>query len=143
MKTRILIAILGIIAIGCKGEETPPTTTTTTTTGGAEPATTGATAATGAFAEVAQVATANCMPCHNAQNKAGGLSLATYADMMKGGESGAVVVAGDPDNSLIIKVLHGPVTTPEVPRMPLKRDPLPEATIHKLADWIKAGAKEA
>jgi hypothetical protein len=133
---KLLIPLIGIIAIGCAsgGEETPTTTTTTAPPADTGPAT---------FAMVAQTASANCMPCHNAEKKAGGLSLASYADVVKGGESGPVVKAGDPDGSLLIKVLKGPVIDPEVPRMPLKRDPLSADQIQKIADWIKAGAKEA
>ena len=36
-----------------------------------------------------------------------GLNVTTYATLMKGGESGAVVVPGDPANSLIVKIQTG------------------------------------
>lgn len=138
----VSLMAIAMVASSCSGGEDTSATNTTTT--GAAPATTGTTGATAAnFAGVAQLATANCMPCHSAEKHAGGLNLTTYADVMKGGEHGAPVVAGDPDNSLIIKVLKGPVKEPEVPQMPMKRAPLAAEDIQKISDWIKAGAKEA
>jgi hypothetical protein len=45
-----------------------------------------------------------CTICHNTSTLTGGLDLSTYAGVMKGGQSGAVVVPGDSANSLIIKI---------------------------------------
>jgi hypothetical protein len=43
----------------------------------------------------------SCGSCHEADGL-GGLNLTTYDGVFAGGESGAVVQPGDPDNSLII-----------------------------------------
>ena len=132
------LAIATIVAVGCSGGEEAPKAD------GAAPPTTAATDANATgFAAVAQIASANCMPCHNEKSRAGGLALTSYADVMKGGEDGAVVKAGDPDNSLLVKVLHGATENPKVPQMPMKKPALAADQIAKIADWIKAGAKEA
>ena len=82
------------------------------------------------------------MPCHGAQRHKGGLSLADYAGVTKGGDDGPVVKAGDADNSLLIKVLNGPVDNPKLPKMPPGKSIAP-GDLQKISDWIKAGAKES
>src|SRR5436853_2598671 len=47
-----------------------------------------------------------CSSCHGEEKQRGGLNLATLADVMKGGEDGAVVVPGKSDESLMIKLLE-------------------------------------
>lgn len=148
---RILLPLAALMVVACNSGENAGTDAGTTTTGGTAANTTGATTnegtpATGnavGFTAVAELAGKNCMPCHSAEKHAGGLSLASYADVMKGGEHGAAVKPGDPDSSLLVKVLHGDVADPKVPHMPMKRDPLSTQDIQKISDWIKAGAKEA
>ena len=59
-----------------------------------------------------------------------GLNLSTYADAMKGGQSGAVIVPGDAANSLIVQKQQagghpGQLTAEE---------------IAQLIEWIDAGA---
>ena len=44
-----------------------------------------------------------CGTCHNAQSLSGGLSAWTYADLMKGGTHGAVIVPGDSAGSLLVQ----------------------------------------
>src|SRR6185503_6888996 len=41
----------------------------------------------------------NCAKCHNPDKKKGDLDLTTYSGVLKGGGSGQVVVAGNPDSS--------------------------------------------
>jgi len=67
---------------------------------------------------------------------ANGLSLSSYMSLMQGGNSGAVVIPGDPDNSIIIRRLEGNIQ----PQMPFGRSPLPQATIDLIRDWIAEGA---
>jgi nitrate/TMAO reductase-like tetraheme cytochrome c subunit/mono/diheme cytochrome c family protein len=47
--------------------------------------------------------TAKCGACHGAA-ASGGLNVTTYADLMKGGKEGALVVPGDSANSLLVKI---------------------------------------
>lgn len=44
-----------------------------------------------------------CSSCHNESKRKGGLSLATYAALMKGGEHGVVILAGQPDKSDLVR----------------------------------------
>src|SRR5262245_9062535 len=46
-----------------------------------------------------------CVSCHNQDKKKGGLILNNYTKLMEGGSSGASVKAGDPDGSLLYKVI--------------------------------------
>jgi cytochrome b subunit of formate dehydrogenase/mono/diheme cytochrome c family protein len=70
----------------------------------------------------------NCTACHGSM---GGLSLATYADAMKGGTNGAVIISGNPDGSLLVQKMQG--THPKV---------LSPADLAKVIAWIQAGAPE-
>ena len=44
-----------------------------------------------------------CTVCHGTQKREAGLDLRTKAGMLRGGESGPVVVAGRPDESLLVQ----------------------------------------
>jgi cytochrome b subunit of formate dehydrogenase len=72
-----------------------------------------------------------CTACHGAAAIAG-LNLSTYADALKGGNTGPVIVPGDATNSLIVQKQQagghpGQLTADE---------------IAKLIEWINAGAPE-
>lgn len=71
---------------------------------------------------------ANCTACHGA---AGGLSLKTYADAMKGGTNGPAIVPGDPNGSLLVQKMSG--SHPKV---------FNAADLAKIVAWIQAGAPE-
>ena len=75
----------------------------------------------------------DCTICHGG---AGGLSLTSYAGVTAGGSSGAVVVPGDPDNSLLVKRIEGTVP----PQMPLGGSPLTAPEIGRIRQWILEGA---
>lgn len=55
-----------------------------------------------------------CVRCHNEQRKSGGLSLVSFYDMMKGGDSGRVVLPGNREGSRLFRLTGGL----ELPRMP-------------------------
>jgi hypothetical protein len=78
----------------------------------------------------------SCLPCHGPQNKSAGLDLSTRDGMLHGGEHGPAVVPGDSKASLLYKL----VSHEAEPHMPYKGDRLPQETIDRIADWIKAGA---
>lgn len=82
---------------------------------------------------------ANCSgsQCHIG-GSANGLRLNNYSTLMQGGNSGAVVIPGNPDNSIIIRRLEGTIT----PQMPFGGSPLPQATIQLIRDWITEGAHD-
>lgn len=81
-----------------------------------------------------------CVACHSADKKRGGLVLNNYTLLMQGGSSGASVKAGDPDNSLLYKLMAHtaePIMPPKSAK-PAGNDPA-LAVIHK---WIANGAPE-
>src|SRR5688572_19072073 len=77
-----------------------------------------------------------CVSCHNGTEKKGGLSLASAKDIFAGGESGLILVAGKPGESLILDYITG-----DKPEMPKSGPPLTAAEVAAIRDWITAGAK--
>ena len=49
----------------------------------------------------------NCLECHSQDKRKGGLSLATYGDVLDGGKDGAVVRPGHAARSLIVARVKG------------------------------------
>ena len=90
--------------------------------------------------DVMPIFKASCLKCHKADKKKGKLDMSTYAALMKGGEGGAPVQAGDPDKSLLISMIFSadPKTPPDMPEEgpPLKKD-----QVDLISRWIKEGAK--
>jgi len=82
----------------------------------------------------------NCGKCHFDVNHKGGLSLQTKASTLKGGRDGAVIVPGDPANSLLVKLIRheGPADDPKP--MPPKSPKISDADIATIEQWVKAGA---
>src|SRR5579872_6481411 len=78
----------------------------------------------------------NCVKCHNAQLKRSGLDLTTHEALLRGGDTGPVVVPGDAKSS----VLYRRVSHMEQPAMPFGGQKLPDGAITQIADWINAGA---
>jgi mono/diheme cytochrome c family protein len=76
----------------------------------------------------------HCASCHANGKSKGGLSLASRDTMLKGGESGAVVMAGQPDKSLLVEAINykGDLKMPP-------KGKLSEAEIADLTDWVKRG----
>jgi cytochrome c553 len=75
----------------------------------------------------------SCVRCHGGERTSGGLNLTTYAALMNGGESGAVVIPGDAGASLL-------VTLSESGKMPKRGTKLTPEQIQILKDWVNAGA---
>lgn len=89
--------------------------------------------------KVRPILTKHCYACHSsaAKKAKGGLLLDSRAGLRKGGESGPAIVAGKPDESLLIKA----VRYQGEPRMPPKSR-LPAAVIADLETWVKMGAPD-
>jgi cytochrome c553 len=80
----------------------------------------------------------NCYECHSgdAKKAKGGLVLDTRAGLRKGGESGAAVVPGHPDDSLLIEaVRYDGLEMPPAGK-------LPDETIADLVKWVEMGAAD-
>ena len=82
----------------------------------------------------------NCNRCHGGMNRRGGLSMSTRMGMLRGGKHGPALIPGDPDGSLLVRLIRhqGPANDP-MP-MPNKGAKLPDSDIDTIARWVKAGA---
>ena len=87
-------------------------------------------------ANVRPILAANCYDCH-ADKQSGGLRVDSRQGLLTGGDSGPVIVPGDPDKSLLIQAVK---RLPDAPQMPAKRPKLSDKDIAVLVDWVKAGA---
>jgi cytochrome b subunit of formate dehydrogenase len=84
------------------------------------------------WADVGPVLSAKCGTCHSATVATSGLSLDTYADAMKGGQDGPVIVPGDSAGSVLMQVQsqggHPGQLTPQ--------------ELELVRTWIDSGAPE-
>ncbi len=76
-----------------------------------------------------------CTQCHGLE---GGLGLSSFQAVVTGGLSGAPVVAGDSDASLLVKRMEGTVS----PVMPPVGQPLSADQISVIRRWIDEGAHD-
>ena len=83
----------------------------------------------------AKLLEARCTECHNRKKFEGGLDLTTRAGLLRGGETGPSVIAGQPEKSL----LYQQVAHQKKPFMPHKREKLGPDDLRAIAEWIKAG----
>ena len=60
--------------------------------------------------------------------------LKSYADMMKGGQDGAVINPGDAANSMLVQSIAAG-------KMPKRGTKLPQAQIDTISAWVAAGAQ--
>ena len=82
-----------------------------------------------------------CVSCHGPEKQKGQLRLDSLANLRHGGENGAVLVPGRPDESPMIRRLLLPVEDDD--HMPPDGKPQPTAAeIALLQLWINAGAPE-
>ena len=79
----------------------------------------------------------NCLECHDQQKRKGGLSLASYDELLDGGKDGPIVRPGNGAGSLLIRRLLGQVDE----QMPKDADPLPAQQIAIVQRWIDEGAR--
>jgi WD40 repeat protein len=87
--------------------------------------------------DIAPILQANCISCHSQRLKDGELAVDTHASLLKGGESGAVVVPGKSKESPLATTLR---ETDDELRMPKETAALNEVQIRLLERWIDAGA---
>lgn len=89
-------------------------------------------------ADVAPLLVENCNGCHiDAMQTRGGLRMDSFAQLLRGGDSGAVIVPGKGDESLLVQKLRG--TSGD--RMPAGGRPaLSDESIQLISTWIDEGA---
>ena len=79
----------------------------------------------------------HCYECHGPKKSRGRLRLDLRNAALKGGETGAAIVPGNSEHSLIVRRILG---LDDEDRMPKDEDPLPPAQIALLRAWIDQGA---
>jgi hypothetical protein len=77
-----------------------------------------------------------CYECHGEKKQKSGLRLDSSVAFSKGGEGGLAVVAGKPDESMLIKAVRRTDSDLEMP----PDDPLPPAEVALLEKWVAMGA---
>ena len=89
--------------------------------------------------QVHPILDANCVSCHGASKTSGGLRMDSYDALMKGGTDGPVIVAGEPDKSLLLTRVTLPPSHKAF--MPAEgKPPLRGQQIAYLRAWIQQGA---
>lgn len=89
--------------------------------------------------DIAPLLVENCFSCHSGQQPTGQFQMATFTQMVRGGQSGNPWVPYKADESLLIKKLKGTAGA----RMPQPKNaaPLSPETIAKFEKWISEGAR--
>jgi cytochrome c553 len=77
-----------------------------------------------------------CAQCHMGDMAMGKLRLNSEADILKGGASGAAIVAGKSADSLLVKRLLG---LTDAPRMPMGGGPLSDVQVKLIRAWVDQG----
>lgn len=80
----------------------------------------------------------HCRKCHSGDRPRGELDLSSFANLMQGGISGKVVVAGKPDESLLYTLS----AHLEDPKMPPNSPKIPQTELDTLRQWIEGGLQE-
>lgn len=82
---------------------------------------------------VAAVLSQNCLECHDSATSEGGLDLSRRTRALAGGEQGPVLIANEPEQSLLWTLVKSD-------EMPQERPPLSDAEKDVLHKWIGQGA---
>lgn len=77
-----------------------------------------------------------CVGCHSGNQPRGGLSLETFYDMLRGGDSGKVVLPGEPKEMSRLFRLTGGL---ELPRMPQGQARITRKNYEDLKTWFDEG----
>jgi mono/diheme cytochrome c family protein len=92
-----------------------------------------ATATVSFAADVAPIIESRCANCHGGERTEGGLVLLSYAEMMAGGEDGAVIVPGDAEGSLLYELIASG-------KMPKRGPKVTPVELQLIEAWILEGA---
>ncbi|HRP03539.1 MAG TPA: DUF1549 domain-containing protein, partial [Opitutaceae bacterium] len=96
-------------------------------------------------ARIRPILSDKCFKCHSHSSDKirGGLLLDSRAAVLEGGNSGPVIVAGKPDDSLLIQAIRYTGEDEDL-RMPPKSQggKLTDAQIADLEEWVKRGAPD-
>jgi mono/diheme cytochrome c family protein len=86
--------------------------------------------------DIAPIFVANCIRCHNPQQRRGKFDLTTFQALMKGADAEKVIIPGKPEESPLVLHIKGEAD----PKMPPGNNNLSDEAIAKIEQWVKAGA---
>jgi hypothetical protein len=89
-------------------------------------------------ADVAPILIRRCLECHQSSNPSGGLDLTTQLSVLKGGDSGPVIVAGKEEASFLVQRILASEMPPPIRGV---TQTLPAEEIQILKVWISSGAE--
>jgi len=134
-----MVLATGVLLAACStqpGTTTNPNPTGTSGQSAANPTapSAGSSPAAVSFSkDVEPIFQSRCVSCHGGAHTQRGLDLTTYASVMAGSVNGPVVVAGNPDTSLLMQmILQG--------KMPKSGPKLQPNQVQILTEWVQAGA---
>jgi len=90
--------------------------------------------------DVKPILQSRCVACHGPEKQRGGLRLDSATNVIKGGDSGAIVLARKPQDSAMLKRI---MSTDSVERMPPMGERLTAKQVATLTAWIEKGANAA
>jgi mono/diheme cytochrome c family protein len=91
------------------------------------------------YKDVRPIFQQHCQGCHQPAKPQGGYVMTSHPDLFKAGDSEEPgVVAGQPDKSLLVKLLLG--TEKDRARMPKGKEPLTDPQTRLVRDWVAQGA---
>ena len=86
--------------------------------------------------DVLPIFNAHCADCHGSESRSGGLYLLTRDDLVRGGQSGSAIRAGNASGSLLIRQL-------ERGKMPPDGPPLSPQQLTTIRRWIDVGGRRS
>lgn len=87
------------------------------------------------YRQVRPILQRNCSGCHQPAKAGGKLVVTSFEALKAGGDNGAGIVPGKPDESTLVEFISG-----DKPEMPRKADPLKKAQVELISRWIAEGA---
>ena len=93
--------------------------------------------------DVQPIINQHCIQCHESGGQgevASGLNLTSYENVMKGTNSGPMVIAGDVEGSNLLVLMEGRAD-PSISMPHGDNEPVPKKDIKTIRSWIGQGAK--
>ncbi len=90
--------------------------------------------------DVLPVLQLRCVICHGKTVAEAGLDLRSHASILKGGKSGPAIVAGRPEESLLLQRIHAGEMPPKRRIVEASIKVITETEVQLLEQWIAAGA---
>ena len=93
------------------------------------------------YADVVPLILRRCVMCHGPEYQFGGVDLRQHSLMLKGGKNGTVLIAGKPNESLMVTRVADQLCPPQADIGESGIEPMTPVELDRLQQWISAGAK--